>query len=124
MTLPPALSSMDALQTLDLGFINSEDEMHFAHCFSHCTFSGEHIYLPTPPFQTAVAYGTVPSSWIQAGAFPSLKTLDLSFAYLDGFGASWYAPAKLGGMPAIQNLLLYNPFSDTGGCRGRPGLLD
>ena len=61
-----------------------------------------------------MAWGTVPSSWIQAGAFPSLKVLDLSNAYLDGFGSSWYAQAKLGGLPAIQNLLLYNPFSDEG----------
>ena len=33
-TLPPALSSMDALQTLDLGFINSEEELHMA-CSQH-----------------------------------------------------------------------------------------
>ena len=81
-----------------------------------------YMFMPTPPSQTAVAWGTVPSSWIQAGAFLSLKTLDLSFAYLDGFGPSWYAQAKLGGMPAIQNLRLYNPFNDTGGCRGWAGL--
>ena len=65
-----------------------------------------------------MAYGTVPSTWIQAGAFPSLKTLDLSNAYLDGFAPSWYAQAKLGGMPTIQNLFLYNPFSAEGGCCG------
>ena len=75
----------------------------------------------------AVVYGQVPSKWIQNGAFPSLRLLDLSGASLgpndgskdkEAFGPSWFVSTKLGGMPAIQQLLLYNPFDDSGMSEG------
>ena len=60
----------------------------------------------------AVVWGSIPSEWVAAGAFPSLKVLDFTNQELSSpdynvFGDLWYALAKQGGMPRLEQLRLY-----------------
>ncbi|KAI7844870.1 hypothetical protein COHA_001523 [Chlorella ohadii] len=64
-------------------------------------------------------YGTVPDAWIAAGAFPALKTLDISDAYLDGFGAAWFKKTKVGGMPKLERFIAPNCLLNRGEQRGQ-----
>jgi len=57
----------------------------------------------------AVIRGWMPGPWIQKGAFDSLKYLDVSGAWFDGFQPAWYATSRLFGMPKLEVLKLANP---------------
>ena len=78
-----------------------------------------------------MVWGAVPSEWIEDYAFPSLRVLDLSNAYLGdadsslaGFGDSWYTQGgALGGLPNLQQLTLWNPFSNDGRQAGRAAVM-
>lgn len=57
-------------------------------------------------------WDTIPDAWIAAGAFPSLRTLDISNAYLDGFSPAWFKKAKAGGMPKLERFIAPNCLID------------
>ena len=68
-----------------------------------------------------MVFGSLPSEWIAAGAFPALKILDLTNQELTSptysvFGDRWYTKTKQGGMPKLEQLLLFYCSIEPGEC--------
>ena len=63
-------------------------------------------------------WGTIPDAWVATGAFLSLKTLDISNAYLDGFSAAWFKTTKAGGMPKLERFIAPNCLVELSEWRG------